>query len=377
METARAGARTKLYLDMPVNYLKGVGPARADALRRLGIVTARDILFHIPHRYEDASTITPIASLEPGMDGTIIGRVISKGIIPTRKGLRIFQAVLKDDSGMIEASWPGQPFLDRTIEKGDIMLLTGPVRFFHGRQLQPREYIQLGKEDDGVEVGKVLAVYPATEGLSFKVIRGIIDTHLDALLALVREYLSDDLLGMASVPSLREALRMVHRPQTFAEGVQGRSRLAFEELLFVHLLHRRANALKRQRRSGIAFQNRRQLTSALKKALPFTLTNAQVTAVREIVADMSSDRKMHRLLQGDVGSGKTIVALFAAMLAMENGYQAAIMAPTELLAEQHFRTFKSLLEPLGIEPVLVTGSLGSRSRKSAAEKLASAEPVLA
>jgi ATP-dependent DNA helicase RecG len=370
-------ARPKLYLDMPVNYLKGVGPARAEALRRLGIVTARDLLFHIPHRYEDASTITPIASLEPGMDGTIIGTVISKGIIPTRKGLRIFQAVLKDTTGMIEASWPGQPFLDRTIEKGDIMLLTGPVRFFHGRQLQPREHIQLGKEDDLVKGGKVLAVYPATEGLSFKVIRGIIDAHLDSLLALLREYLPDDLLDMAGVPSLRDAVRMVHRPQTIAEGLRGRARLAFEELLFVHVLHRRGNALKRERRSGIAFQNRRQLTSALKKVLPFTLTNAQMVAVREIVADMSSDRKMHRLLQGDVGSGKTIVALFAAMLAMENGYQAAIMAPTELLAEQHVRTFMSLLEPLGIEPVLVTGSLSSRSRRSAAEKLASGEPVLA
>jgi ATP-dependent DNA helicase RecG len=370
-------ARGKVYLDMPVNYLKGVGPARAEALRRLGIVTARDLLLHIPHRYEDASTIAPIASLETGMDGTIIGKVISKGIIPTRKGLRIFQAVLQDDSGMIEASWPGQPFLDRTIEKGDYMLLTGPVRFYHGRQLQPREYVQLGKDDDGVRGGRVLAVYPATEGLSFKIIRGIIDTHLDSLLPLVSEYLPDDILGMAGVPSLREALRMVHRPQTIAEGIRGRARLAFEELLFVHVLHRRGNALKRERRSGIAFQNRRQLTSALKKALPFTLTNAQTTAVREIVADMSSDRRMHRLLQGDVGSGKTIVALFAALLAMENGYQAAIMAPTELLAEQHARTITRLLEPLGIEPVLVTGSLRSRARKSAAEKLAGAEPVLA
>jgi ATP-dependent DNA helicase RecG len=370
-------ARGKVYLDMPVNYLKGVGPARAESLRRLGIITARDLLFHIPHRYEDASTITPIASLETGMDGTIIGKVISKGIIPTRKGLRIFQAVLKDDTGMIEASWPGQPFLDRTIEKGDIMLLTGPVRFFHGRQLQPREYVQLGKDDEGIKGGRVLAVYPATEGLSFKIIRGIIDAHLETLLPLVKEYLPEDVLRMAGVPQLRDAIRKVHRPQTIADGVQGRARLAFEELLFVHLLHRRANALKRERRRGIAFQNRRQLTSALKNALPFTLTNAQMTAVREIVADMSSDRKMHRLLQGDVGSGKTIVALFAALLAMENGYQAAIMAPTELLAEQHERTFIRLLEPLGIEPVLVTGSLTSRARKEAAAKLAGTEPVLA
>ncbi len=367
----------KIYLDMPVTYIKGVGPARAEALRRLGIITARDLLSHIPHRYEDASTISPISSLEPGMDGTIIGRVISKGIIPTRRGLRIFQAVLKDDTGMIEASWPGQPFLDRTIEKGDMMLLTGPVRFYHGRQLQPREYIHLGKDDEGVKGGKVLAVYPATEGLSFKVIRGIIDAHLDALLPLLKEYLPEDVLRLAGVPSLREAMRMVHRPQSIAEGAQGRSRLAFEELLFVHILHRRANALVRKKRHGIAFENKRELTTALKGALPFTLTNAQTTALREIVADMMSDRKMHRLLQGDVGSGKTIVALFAALLAMENGYQAAIMVPTELLAEQHARTLTRLLEPLGIEPILVTGSLKSAARKGAATKLASSAPILA
>src|ERR1700692_3867174 len=207
----------KGHLAMPVNYLKGGGPQRAESLRKLGIVTARDLLFHIPHRYEDASTISPIASLETGMDGTIIGKVISKGIIPTRRGLRIFQAVLKDDSGMIEASWPGQPFLDRSIEKGDIMLLTGPVRFFHGRQLQPREYVQLGKDDDDVKAGKVLAGYPATEGLSFKVIRRIIDQHLDTLLPLLNEYLPDDVLRAAGLPSLREALMMVHRPKTIAE----------------------------------------------------------------------------------------------------------------------------------------------------------------
>jgi ATP-dependent DNA helicase RecG len=369
-------ARGKVYLDMPVNYLKGVGPVRAESLRKLGIVTARDLLYHIPHRYEDASTISPIASLETGMDGTIIGKVISKGIIPTRRGLRIFQAVLQDESGMIEASWPGQPFLDRTIEKGDLMLLTGSVRFFHGRQLQPREYIQLGKDEDDIKAGKVLAVYPATEGLSFKVIRGIIDTHLESLLPLVKEYLPEDILRSARLPSLRDAIRMVHRPDTIAEGTRGRARLAFEELLFVHILHRRANAVKREKRTGIAFQNRRELTSRLKNALPFTLTDAQTGAIREIVADMTSDRRMHRLLQGDVGSGKTIVALFAALLAMENGYQAAIMAPTELLAEQHARTFTRLLEPLEIAPVLVTGSMSARARKEAAARLSSTEPAL-
>src|SRR5688500_3848512 len=207
----------RLFLDTPVNYLKGVGPVRADALRRLGILTAGDLLFHIPHRYEDASTVSPIASLETGMQATVIGRVISKGVIPTRKGLRIFQAVLRDDSGMIEAAWPGQPYLDRTIQKGDTLLVAGTVRFDHGRQVQPREFINLGDDaDEGTAHGRVLSVYPATEGLSFKVIRSIIDVHLDGLLALVEEYLPRPVLNAGAVPSIRDALRMVHRPESIA-----------------------------------------------------------------------------------------------------------------------------------------------------------------
>ncbi len=372
----RGSASGKIYLDMPVTYLKGVGPVRAEALRKLGIVTARDLLYHVPHRYEDATTVKPISSLEPGMDATVVGRVISKGIIPTRKGLRIFQAVVQDDSGIIEASWPGQPFLDRTISKDDTLLLTGTVRFFHGRQLQPREFVNLGGEMAKLGEGRVLSVYPATEGLSFKVIRGIIESHLDQLLGLVREYLPRELLQKSRLVPLPDALRMLHRPAAISEALNGRDRLAYEELLFVHLLQRRAYALARARRKGIAFENRRELTSALRAALPYTLTGSQATAIREIVADMCSERKMHRLLQGDVGSGKTIVALFASLLAMENGYQAAIMAPTELLAEQHFRTISGLLEPLAIKPLLVTGSLNSRDRAAAAKRMAEEVPLL-
>jgi ATP-dependent DNA helicase RecG len=372
----RTSPSGKLYLEMPVTYLKGVGPRRAEMLRRLGIVTARDLLFHVPHRYEDASTVSPISSLEPGMDATVVGRVVSKGIIPTRKGLRIFQAVVRDDSGVIEASWPGQPFLDRTISKDDTLLLTGTVRFFHGRQLQPREYVNLGSESGSLTQGRVLSVYPATEGLSFKAIRGIIDAHLDVLLRPIKEYLPAAMLRTASLPPLPDALRMVHRPKSIAEAMRGRSRLAFEELLFVHILHRRANALARERRAGIAFENRRELTSALKAQLPYRLTGAQNAAIREIFADMFSDRKMHRLLQGDVGSGKTIVGLFAALLAMENGYQAALMAPTELLAEQHNRTISELLEQLAIRPLLVTGGMTARERSSSARLMAANAPLL-
>jgi ATP-dependent DNA helicase RecG len=376
MSAVRREGGGRVALHTPVNYLKGVGPRRADAFRRLGIFTAHDLLLHIPHRYEDATTVMPIARLSVGSEATVIGKVISKGILPTRKGLRVFQAVVKDDSGMIEAGWPGQPFLDRTIKEGDTLLLSGPVRFFHGRQLQPRETINLGT-DDAPAAGRVLSVYPATEGLSFKVVRSIIEQHLDALLPQVEEYLSGDVLAAAGVPALPEALRLVHRPKSVAEALRGRSRLAFEELLCVQILHLRARELTRVERAGITFANKRQLTSKLRAALPFELTGAQVRSVREIVADMCSPRRMHRLLQGDVGSGKTVVALFAALLAMENGYQVAVMAPTELLAEQHHRTFSRFLAPLGIEPVLVTGSLSAAARRAVATRLASVEAVLA
>jgi len=371
---SRSGQR--LYLDTNISYLKGVGPARAEAFRRLGVVTAGDLLYHIPHRYEDASTVSAIASLETGMQGTVIGRVISKGIIPTRRGLRIFQAVLRDDTGMIEVSWPGQPFLDRTISKGDTLLVTGSVRFFNGSQLQPREFINLGDDESGTAEGRVLSVYPATEGLSFKVIRSIIDAHLDALLPLTSEYLPDGVMSAAAVPSIGEALRMVHRPTSLEEAMRGRERLAFEELFFVNLLHLRAKTLAREERRGIRFENKRLLTTRLKETLPFQLTGAQTRATREIFADMCSDHRMQRLLQGDVGSGKTIVALFAALLALENDYQAAIMVPTELLAEQHWRTMTNLLAPLGVSPLLLTGSLPARERKAIAQRLATDEPAL-
>ncbi len=372
-----ATARSRLYLEMPVQFLKGVGERRADLLKRLNIQTAGDLLFHVPHRYDDASTITPIASVDVGQEATIIGRVVSKGILPTRKGLRIFQAVVRDESGMIEAAWPGQPFLDRSIQKNDVLLLNGPCRFFHGRQFQPREWVNLGAEDPGSASGRVLAVYSATEGLTVRQLRALIDMHLDALIPLVEEHLSADVRSRYGLPELHEAFRLVHRPTSVAEAERGRARLAFDELFFVQVLHRRANTVARAPRAGIAFEVKRTLTTQLKEKLPYSLTGAQTRAVREIFADMSSTRRMHRLLQGDVGSGKTVVAVFASLLAMENGYQAALMAPTELLAEQHVRTLGGLLAPLGIAPVLLTGSLGTVERREADRRLASGEPLLA
>ncbi len=374
--TWKSDGEPRITLETPITYLKGVGPARAQAFERLGVRTAGELLFHVPMRYEDASTILPINTLAPGMEGTVMGTVISKGILPTRKGLKIFQAVLRDATGMIEVAWPGQPFLDRTINKGDTLLASGSVRFYHGRQLTPREWVNLGDNPDGLG-GRVLPVYPATEGLSFKLIRGLIEQHLAPLAPLVKDPLPASVLAEVGLAPLAEALVLVHTPSSMADAIRGRDRLAFDELFAVQLLQRRARALARAPRTGVAFAKPGAMARQLKAALPYALTRAQMRAIKEIVADMMAPEKMHRLLQGDVGAGKTIVAVFAALVAIESGYQVALMAPTELLAEQHHRTVSALLAPLGIVPVLVTGSLGAAARREVATRLASVEPVLA
>lgn len=400
-------------LDRPAQFLKGVGPKRAQALERLGVRSARDLVYHVPRRYEDASTLAPIASLEVGADATVIGEVVSKGVIPTRKGLRIFQAVLRDQTGLIECAWPGQPFLDRSIRKGDLLLVTGPVRFFHGRQLQPREHITIGRAESqspdsrrgsgdeakpvsvgrmegrsldvhaprgeyngersplgGME-GRVLPIYPATEGLSQRVLRAVLDANLDTLLGLVEaeEIFMPGQLERAGVPPLRDALEALHRPASIAAAERGRRRLAYEELFFLQLVHARARRRASLIRPGIAFRRSDELIGALYRRLPFALTGAQTRALREIFEDMTAPRRMNRLLQGDVGSGKTVVALFAMLLAVENGFQAALMAPTEILAEQHARTLRELLGELPVEVTLLTGRLAASQRREALERI--------
>ena len=363
-------------LDQSAQFLKSVGPRRVEALARLGVHTARDLLFHVPRRYEDASTVTRINNVSIGDDVTVIGEVASKGVLPTRSGLRVFQLVIRDQSGSIECSFPGQPFLDRMFRRGDIVLVTGPVRFFHGKQIQPREYVVLGNSEDGVEAaGKVLPIYAATEGLSQKVLRSIIDQNLDRLLPLLQteDAVPRELTQAASLPTLMQAIAALHRPETVKDAERGRRRLAFDELLFLQLLHASARRQNAAQRTGNAFTRTDELIAPLYHALPFELTGAQTKAVAEIFADMSSAHRMNRMLQGDVGSGKTVVALFAMLLALENGYQAALMAPTEILAEQHARTLGTLLEPLGVDVTLLTGRLPAAAKRAAHDAIASGE----
>lgn len=363
-------------LDRPVQFLKGVGPKRADAFARMGIGTARDLLYHVPRRYDDASTVEPIGRLAVGMDATALGRIRSKGVIPTRKGLRIFQAVIEDDSGMITVAWPGQPWLDRKLREGDTLLVTGPVRFFHGRQIQPREFTVLARGGDAPDrTGVVFATYPASEELPQWVLRGIFEKNLDMLLGWANddEFLDPVTLQRLRLPTLAAALTALHRPASLADAEQGRRRLAFDELFLLQLVQAQARLRATEAEAGVAHARSNELIRPLHEALPFTLTEAQARALREIYADMQAERRMSRLLQGDVGSGKTLVALFAMLLSVESGRQAALMAPTELLAEQHARSVGDLLEELGLLPVLLTGSLGAAERRAALSAIASGD----
>ena len=364
-----------LTLTTSVKYLKGVGPRRAEALARLGIKTVGDLLYHVPHRYLDATTVTPLARADVGREVTCVGRVVSTGVLPTRRGLRVFRAVLRDDSGLLECAWPGRPFLERQIRKGQLLLVTGPVRYYHGRQLVPREFIVLAEEGDDGEApvggsGLVLPVYPATEGLTHRQIRALVQQHLDALLPLATDPHPAPFREAYGLIELRRALAVLHRPRQVAETEPGRRRLAFDELFDQQLVQARARHLAKRARAGITFELKRELTTRLKEHLPFELTADQRHAVREITEDMTAPLRMHRLLMGDVGTGKTVVALFAMLLAAENDYQAAIMAPTELLAEQHGSTLTRLLEPLAIRPELLLGRMTAAEKAAARERIA-------
>jgi len=373
-------------LDKPIQFLKGVGPVRAEALGRMGIVTARDLLYHVPRRYDDASTIEPMEHLQVGMDVTAVGRVRSKGVIPTRKGLRIFQAVLQDDSGMITCAWPGQPWLERKLHEGDLLLVTGRVKFFHGRQLQPREFTVLARASDDspaaagpqVTKGHVFSTYPASEEVPQWILRGLFEKNLDVLLTEVaeEEYLTGEERSKLSLQGLGDALRVLHRPSSLSAAEAARRRLAFDELFFLQLVQAQARYQETAMKPGLVFERSNEFIRPLHEALPFKLTGAQARVLREIYADMSSDRRMNRLLQGDVGSGKTIVALFAMLLAAESGRQSVLMAPTELLAEQHVRKLRELVEPLGLSVGILTGSLTTSERKKALKALSDGSAAL-
>ncbi len=378
-------------LQSPLQYLKGVGPRRAADLQRVGLHTIEDLLYRFPIRYEDRGTFQTIASLKPGVAASVIGEVVSAGIRPTRRPrFKIFEMLVRDKSGSLRAIWFNQPFLKDVFRPHQRVILYGRLELTsHGLQLQNPQYEILPQESDApdesgeppedetLHTGRIIPIYEKTGTLTTKMQRVLVHHALAQLPAQLLDPLPDDVRRRAQLIDRRTALSDVHFPPegTNLEDLnQFRSpaqrRLIFEEFFLFQLglvlRKRRAEAEKKPRSVVITDEVR----EAARRVLPFRLTGDQKKVIAEIVEDMKRPHPMNRLLQGDVGSGKTIVALMAALVAMENNFQVAFMAPTEILAEQHFITIRRLLESSRFRMTLLTGATPAKKRRELQAELA-------
>ncbi len=346
-------------LDSPLQYVPGVGPSRAKLFEKLGLRTVRDILHFFPRSYIDVSRVQKIADLGAGQRATIVGRVLSKSVKRTRRGMAIFTLMVEDRTGVIECAWFNQPFREREFRKDDVVFIHGDVRFYNLLQLNPKEWQVLQGDEitEADDAGALIPVYPATEGLSHKLIRRIVRKALDLAGEGIEETFPEYLIREHDFPSFGESIRQMHFPDSASRQENARRRLVYEEFLYLQLVLALRHRFRRLREGGISFKPVNDHVARLYMGLPFELTEAQKRVIREIFEDMASSNAMNRLLQGDVGSGKTVVSLFTMLRAVENGYQAALMAPTEILAEQHRRKLQDLLGGIDVGLECLTGSM--------------------
>jgi len=365
--------------DLSIQEVKGVGPQRARLLVKLGISTIRDALLYLPFRYEDRSRLISVSELRPGNVETVMGKVASCNILRRRgKKISIVEAILHDDGSYLKVKWFNQPFMQKHVALCRSMVVYGRVkennRGMPPLEMENPEYEFLSDDADSqIHTNRVVPVYRITEGISQKQFRKVMFTLVQEHATAVEDPVPHHIIARNDLPGLGESLRELHFPESASNIValnSGRSRyhrrLAFDEFFFfalgIAVLKRR-----RQREHGISFRPAGYLKRDLLKLLPFTLTAAQQRVMEQIGSDMKEPYPMNRLLQGDVGCGKTVVA-FAAMLdAVECGYQAALMAPTEILAEQHHLTIRGMIEQLGLSGDLRTGGSGAREKERPGE----------
>ncbi len=366
----------------PLTALKGIGPAAAKKLERLGLHTVQDVLFHLPFRYQDRTRITPIGALAPGREAVIDGRIELSEVAFGRR--RSLLARVADGTGAVTLRFFHFTAQQQAnLARGRRIRCFGEVR--RGAttlELVHPEYTAYGGDTMPVDT-RLTPIYPTTQGVHQLTLRKAVEQALAHHLAGLHEWLPADVLADLKLPTLQEALAYVHQPPRAAPLEvleQGRHptqrRLAFEELLAHHLSLRRLRAAQ-QEHAAPAMSGPGELVSALVQSLPFALTGAQQRVLDEIVSDLRKPAPMLRLVQGDVGSGKTVVAAVAAMYVLEAGYQVAVMAPTEILADQHYRNFQRWLGPLGVEVAWLAGSLTARARRAAAAAVASGAARLA
>ncbi|HSX08963.1 MAG TPA: ATP-dependent DNA helicase RecG, partial [Candidatus Saccharimonadales bacterium] len=352
-------------MDLHTSITKGNHAMKmfAGRLEKLEIHTFYDFLFHLPSRYEDYSIISKISKIQPGETVTIQGQVLD---VKTNymRGARIKtmqKAIVSDGTGTIELTWFNQPFLTRTILPNSTISASGKAdRFGRSRtlSLQSPDYEVLFAGAQPIHTGRLVPVYPETQGISSKWLRRQVFTILTQHSDELTEYLPESIIHDQHLIHFGQALQEIHFPKTLETADQARERLAFDELFLMQLAAKRRRTQWLEKQKGIHFELKKfedQISQAL-ASLPFKLTDAQQQALTHMYNDFQEKTPMNRLLQGDVGSGKTVVAAIGMYIAYLNKYQSVLMAPTEILAEQHFKTVSKFLEPLGAKVALVTGS---------------------
>ncbi|GAB4201121.1 MAG: ATP-dependent DNA helicase RecG [Roseiflexaceae bacterium] len=335
-------AARPLTLDTPVDDLPGIGPANARAFRKLGVKTVLDMLYHFPHRYDDYSSQKRIADLQPGATETVVGEVTDVRTFTLRSGGKALEVQISDDSGHLKIVFFRQPWLANQISAGSQIVVSGKVEVFQGLRQMNSPAWDPYSDDELIHTGRLVPVHPLTKGLVERNARRIIKQVLDRAVPLVQDYLPEVVRQRAGLLPLGEALAQMHFPDTQESLARARQRLGFDEFLFIQIgvLQRK---LLWQGERGYPMPLQQPVHDEFVARLPFRMTGAQTRALEEIFEDIGRPVPMARLLQGDVGSGKTVVAASAALQAVANGFQAAIMAPTEILAEQHYKGLRSLL----------------------------------
>jgi ATP-dependent DNA helicase RecG len=360
-------------LATPVQFIKGVGPERAVLLARLGLRTARDVLFFFPRDYQDLTDFRSVATLEEGTLSSIHGVVEEVDLRANGNGRSVLGVLVRDGGQYLRALWFNQPYMRDRFHPGQHVVLSGKpaMKAFRWEMVHPR--VQWIDPEDEPPAGKLLPIYPLTEGLKQPQVRRITQAVIDGYLDALDEVFPEEYRARHDLLPLAQALPAIHFPESKELLERARRRFIYQELLVLQL----ALALRRHQQTtkpqATALETTAKIDARVRRLFPFEFTAAQEEAIREVTADLGRAVPMNRLLQGDVGSGKTVVAVYALLVAVAHGCQAAIMAPTEVLARQHFRTLGTLLSESQVRVALLTGGLGAKERQQSLAAIAKGE----
>ena len=360
-------------LKTPAQFIKGVGPNRAEMLEKLGLRTARDILFFFPRDYKQTATVTNINQLEEGQHVSVVGTVEEVDLRNTGTGRSMLGVLVKQGTMFVRAVWFNQPFLRDKFQVGERVVLTGRPKLRSFRWEMTHPDFEVIETEEIAESSSLLPVYRLTEGISQNQMRRVVSGVVEQYAQLVDEVFPNEYLTNHPIWPIHKALEKIHAPDDEQSLQAARHRFVYQEFLVLQL----ALAMRRQSllESGASAELplNSKIAARIDRLLPFELTAGQQQAIKEIADDMARPLPMNRLLQGDVGSGKTVVAAYAMLVAVAHGYQATLMAPTEILANQHFETLQKMLSESRVRMALLTGSLKSSQRKTVLKSIESAE----